>query len=62
VGSPSSSRPEPGLAHPARLLYLVRVRRQRGYTQNMGEDFDVYPWPLRHRYGYTSDHRTHRIS
>ncbi|MBP2649145.1 MAG: hypothetical protein H6Q77_2769, partial [Gemmatimonadetes bacterium] len=32
-----------------------------GYTQNMGEDFDVYPWHYDNRYGYTSDHRTHRI-
>jgi hypothetical protein len=27
----------------------------------MGEDFNVYPWHYDNRYGYTSDHRTHRI-
>ena len=31
------------------------------YTQNAGSDFDVYPWHFDNRYGYLSDHRTHRI-
>jgi len=31
------------------------------YTQEAGADFDVYPWHYDNRYGYLSNHRTHRI-
>jgi hypothetical protein len=31
------------------------------YTQNAGYDFDVYPWHFDNRYGFLSDHRTHRL-
>jgi hypothetical protein len=31
------------------------------YTQNVGEDFDYYPWHYDNRYGYLSDHQAHRV-
>jgi hypothetical protein len=31
------------------------------YTQNRGQEFDVYPWHFENRYGYLSDHRRHRL-
>ena len=31
------------------------------YTQNLGADFNVYPWHFDNRYGYLSNHRTHRL-
>jgi hypothetical protein len=31
------------------------------YTQNFGDDFNVYPWHFDNRYGYLSNHREHRV-
>jgi hypothetical protein len=31
------------------------------YTQNAGQVADFYPWHYNNRYGYLSDHRTHRL-
>lgn len=32
-----------------------------GYTQNVNQTADVYPWHFENRYGYLDDHRAHRL-